>query len=152
MELNSPAAALVAADALKSKVKDDGAAARCGDAKCDGVGVANCGAGQGSTPGGKPQERYMVVTRTRPADQIPVMAERFHASILPGTTGADKLAIEPTCGPLAPRGGANNVCDPNKPYTDYADIKVIREGVKAGAEAATLLVRTEEEQWLFRLV
>ena len=30
MELNSPAAALVAADALKSKVKDDGAAARCG--------------------------------------------------------------------------------------------------------------------------
>lgn len=82
--------------------------------------------------------------------------ERFHATVLASDTGDDESAfvVTPLCGDLAPRGGANNVCDESKPYHDFADLAITRRGAGtalAGAEAI-LLVRTEEEQWIWRLV
>ena len=76
--------------------------------------------------------------------------ERFYATVLPPAAAA-AFSIEPTCGDLAPRGGANNVCDEAKPYMDFAEVTVSRRADVALEEAATLLVRTEEEQWIFRL-
>ena len=56
--------------------------------------------------------------------------------------------VAPLSGDLAPRGGASNVCDENQPYLDHADVTI--RALRAGE--ATMLVRTEEEQWVFRLV
>ena len=79
--------------------------------------------------------------------------DRFYATIFAdeaaNAVDAPFVVVGPSCGDLAPRGGANNVCDASKPYLDHADIVV--QAREAGREA-TLLVRTEEEQWLFRLV
>jgi len=72
--------------------------------------------------------------------------EPFYASIRDAHAGA--YTMDPPSGQLAPRGGANNVCDPNQPYTDYAEITLRTAGAPC---EATLLVRTEEEQWLFKL-
>ena len=77
--------------------------------------------------------------------------ERFYASVLPRSAS---FAIEPCSGPLAPRGGANNVCDAAKPYSDHVDIRVRKVGdspISDSEEEAVLLVRTEEDQWLWRL-
>ena len=58
------------------------------------------------------------------------------------------FAAAPVSGDLAPRGGANNVCDESRPYLDHVEITV--HALRPGA--GTILVRTEEEQWVFRLV
>ena len=68
----------------------------------------------------------------------PPMAEAFEAS--------------PSKGTLAPRGGANNVCDPSKPYSDEAQLTIRWRCGGAPQQlpsSARLLVRTEEDQWLF---
>ena len=74
--------------------------------------------------------------------------ERFYATVLDADDGA-RIEISPSCGDLAPRGGANNVCDPDKPYRDWAELRIRATGLVRGE--ASLLVRTEEEQWLFTL-
>ena len=60
--------------------------------------------------------------------------------------------VSPRKGTLAPRGGANNVCDPSSPYSDSARLTIRWRG-GAGAmrqqRSTSLLVRTEEDQWLF---
>ena len=77
--------------------------------------------------------------------------DRFYATIFAddAAVSAPFVVVGPSSGDLAPRGGANNVCDASKPYLDHVDIVV--QAREAGREA-TLLVRTEEEQWIFRLV
>jgi len=59
-------------------------------------------------------------------------------------------AVEPWQGTLAPRGGANNVCDPSKPYADTQTLAVRCCGGEVGDEAL-LVVGTEEEQWTYSL-
>ena len=59
-------------------------------------------------------------------------------------------AVEPWQGTLAPRGGANNVCDPSKPYSDTQTLAVRCCGGEVGDEAL-LVVGTEEEQWTYSL-
>ena len=88
--------------------------------------------------------------------------EKFYASIYSpeGEALTDTFKIEPCFGHLAPRGGANNVCNPAKPYQDFVHVSVSAEawgeaaarGSTARAVVAFLLVRTEEEQWVFRLM
>ena len=58
--------------------------------------------------------------------------------------------VEPSQGTLAPRGGANNVCDPSKPYGDAHTLVVRCRGGEVGDEAL-LLIGTEEEQWTYAL-
>jgi hypothetical protein len=58
--------------------------------------------------------------------------------------------VEPSQGTLAPRGGANNVCDPSKPYADSQAFVVRCCGGEVGDEAL-LVVGTEEEQWTYSL-
>lgn len=58
----------------------------------------------------------------------------------------------PASGTLAPRGGANNVCDPSQPYSDAALIRVRCLAAAAAIDRlqpAFLVVKTEEEQWTF---
>ena len=59
--------------------------------------------------------------------------------------------IEPTHGTLAPNGGANNVCDPAKPYPDHAAVVVSCTAGGTPGDEALLVVGTEEEQWTFVL-
>ena len=75
--------------------------------------------------------------------------ERFYASILPADDA--RFTVSPSSGWLAPKGGANNVCDPAKPYSDTVRVCLeVRPGATAeGGAEAHVLVRTEEEQWLF---
>ena len=61
------------------------------------------------------------------------------------------FSVTPTQGTLAPRGGANNVCDPTRPYSDSQQLKITHQGHPA-SEPAFLVVKTEEEQWTFKLV
>ena len=78
--------------------------------------------------------------------------ERYYVSVLP-LEARGRFAVRPECGWLAPRGGANNACDPSKPYADRAVIEVERlEEGEATAAQQLLLIRTEEEQWLFDIV
>ena len=58
--------------------------------------------------------------------------------------------VEPSQGTLAPRGGANNACDPSQPYADRHTLEVRCQGGEAGDEAK-LLVATEEEHWTYAL-
>mmetsp|Transcript_30402 Transcript_30402/g.71639 ORF Transcript_30402/g.71639 Transcript_30402/m.71639 type:complete len:194 (-) Transcript_30402:102-683(-) len=58
--------------------------------------------------------------------------------------------VGPSQGTLAPRGGANNVCDPSKPYADTQALVVRCHGGEVGDEAL-LVVGTEEEQWTYSL-
>ena len=61
-------------------------------------------------------------------------------------------------GHLAPRGGANNVCDESKPYSDSVELTVRMRGGDGGQRdgpcvcGVVVLVRTEEDSWLFQLV
>ena len=48
--------------------------------------------------------------------------EPFHARI---TEPASGVRVAPAAGILAPRGGANNACDPSKPYPDACDLEVV---------------------------
>jgi hypothetical protein len=55
-------------------------------------------------------------------------------------------------GHLAPRGGASNVCDPSKPYSDTANIFIrCLDLDRLRDEHWWLLVGTEEEKWYYRL-
>ena len=55
-------------------------------------------------------------------------------------------------GTLAPRGGASNVCDASKPYSDAACVRVQCCAPPGAPPAGGLLVvKTEEEQWTFAL-
>ena len=56
----------------------------------------------------------------------------------------------PASGTLAPRGGASNVCDESKPYSDGAAVRVRCIDAAAG-RPSHLVVKTEEEQWTFAL-
>ena len=67
-------------------------------------------------------------------------------------SGPEGFELSAAEGHLAPRGGANNVCDPSKPYLDTASVAVrCASGTPAGTEAF-LVVQTEEAQWTWRLV
>lgn len=66
---------------------------------------------------------------------------------------APNFSVAPTSGTLAPRGGANNVCDASKPYHDGVVLGVRCTAPPAvdHAEQQFLVVKTEEEQWTFAL-
>ena len=49
--------------------------------------------------------------------------EPFHAQIIGAAAGVG-VRVAPTAGVLAPRGGAQNVCDPSKPYSDSCDLEI----------------------------
>ena len=86
--------------------------------------------------------------------------EPWFASIIPSEEGEGVLSAfvldEPHSGNLAPRGGANNVCDVSKPYEDSVDLVVRRASPVGEAppsdEASLLLIRTEEDCWLYKIV
>jgi len=66
--------------------------------------------------------------------------------------------ISPKSGYLAPRGGASNACDENKPYSDGASVTIQWDGVigddnsRLDNESSLLLVvGTEAEIWRYRL-
>ena len=75
--------------------------------------------------------------------------EPFFVALHPPEAG-HAWAVEPWQGTLAPRGGANNVCDPSKPYSDTQTLAVRCCGGEVGDEAL-LVVGTEEEQWTYSL-
>ena len=72
-------------------------------------------------------------------------------AVPPAIIASTGFEVEPCSGTLAPRGGANNVCDATKPYRDSATITVRWRGAESLAQGARLLVKTEEAQWLFWL-
>lgn len=75
--------------------------------------------------------------------------ERYHAVVLPDGGG---FAASPATGTLAPRGGASNVCDEDKPYSDRAVIAVDWSGGEEGAGLERLLVvGTEAAVWRYHL-
>ena len=49
--------------------------------------------------------------------------EPFFACVV----GSESVYCEPDRGVLAPRGGANNVCDTSKPYSDSCTLKIRRK-------------------------
>jgi len=74
--------------------------------------------------------------------------EKWYAAV----TDPASFELSRTEGHLAPRGGANNVCDPSTPYLDTASLAVrCASGTPAGTEAY-LVVQTEEALWTWRLV
>ena len=81
--------------------------------------------------------------------------EVFYASFL-DAAAEDVFEISPTKGHLAPRGGANNVCDESKPYSDSVELTVRMRGGDGGQRdgpcVCGVVVRTEENSWLFQLV
>merc|ERR1712070_1232155 len=102
--------------------------------------------------------------------------EPFVAAVLPFPAGGDEdagaavfdaamalsvtFSVGPIRGTLAPQGGANNVCDPSRPYSDSATVSVLWEGGRDGAVlgvppvvpagGVALVVKTEEEQWTYQ--
>mmetsp|Transcript_37032 Transcript_37032/g.61327 ORF Transcript_37032/g.61327 Transcript_37032/m.61327 type:complete len:178 (-) Transcript_37032:13-546(-) len=72
--------------------------------------------------------------------------EPFFAKVLPAVEG---LEVQPAAGILAPRGGANNACDPSKPYSDSQHFEIRWDG-KTSCNVF-LVVGTEEEQWTFSI-
>ena len=79
---------------------------------------------------------------------VPLGGDAAH----PAAALAASFALRTTRGTLAPRGGANNACDPSKPYRDSAVIGVAWEGAHVPEGEAVLVVKTEEEQWTYRLL
>uniref|UniRef100_A0A7S4B0E5 Uncharacterized protein n=1 Tax=Chrysotila carterae TaxID=13221 RepID=A0A7S4B0E5_CHRCT len=82
--------------------------------------------------------------------------EPFVAAVLPADDSASALQaaaefeLHPTAGTFAPRGGANNVCDPDKPYSDSQTLNVRWRGGEGGE--AWLVIKTEESQWSYKLL
>lgn len=72
--------------------------------------------------------------------------EPYYASVL--GDGASAFELGQAEGTLAPRGGANNVCDPSKPYSDRACVVIKCVRIPA---SAILLIRTEQSQLTFDL-
>lgn len=87
--------------------------------------------------------------------------ERYYAFILPNNNHDDcglcGFRVSPATGSLAPRGGASNVCDESKPYSDSAVITMQWSGeddvdvVGPGEKDLVLVVGTEAEVWRYRL-
>mmetsp|Transcript_8390 Transcript_8390/g.13605 ORF Transcript_8390/g.13605 Transcript_8390/m.13605 type:complete len:229 (+) Transcript_8390:3-689(+) len=88
--------------------------------------------------------------------------ERYHVFLLPTTIAIDDddlccFRVSPTTGSLAPRGGASNICDETKPYSDSAVISIEWLGEDdmdvgaAGEKEWLLVVGTEAEVWRYRL-
>lgn len=66
------------------------------------------------------------------------------------------VTLQPRSGSLAPRGGASNACDANKPYSDSVQIRVIQGqfssiGSIQDDEEVWLVTGTEEEKWYYLL-
>jgi hypothetical protein len=58
------------------------------------------------------------------------------------------VAVSPTKGHLAPRGGSSNLCDPNNPYSDSAQIQIqLANSVLTKGHHHLLLIGTEAETW-----
>jgi hypothetical protein len=70
-----------------------------------------------------PTHRHKAVRIVNPE----ISWEPFHARII-GAAAAAGVRVHPASGVLAPRGGANNVCDPSKPYSDGCDLEVTMPG------------------------
>ena len=84
--------------------------------------------------------------------------ERFYAFILPETK-RNVFRVIPETGHLAPRGGASNICDENKPYLDTAVIRVIQnDDVNSICNnlgddyCCHVVVGTEEATWFYKVV
>ena len=87
--------------------------------------------------------------------------EKYYAFILGNNcNGNNFFRVYPQTGSLAPRGGASNVCDETKPYSDSAAIAIelVGQGKQmiAGADENSnedwlLVVGTEAEVWRYRL-
>mmetsp|Transcript_29972 Transcript_29972/g.50993 ORF Transcript_29972/g.50993 Transcript_29972/m.50993 type:complete len:149 (-) Transcript_29972:396-842(-) len=73
--------------------------------------------------------------------------ERYFAFVLNDDRRVFRVSL--VTGSLAPRGGASNVCDESKPYSDSAAISVEFSGER-GVDAL-LVVGTEAEVWRYRL-
>ena len=55
--------------------------------------------------------------------------------------------VNPAAGFLAPRGGADNLCNDNERYTDYCQFEV----EDTASDVEFLVIGTEESSWKFRL-
>jgi len=85
--------------------------------------------------------------------------ETFYAFVLSSSSSSDEtlpLTVYPETGSLAPRGGAANVCDENKPYLDSASLTVVETGWNEvndfRNEFMWLIIGTEETSWKYRIV
>ena len=100
-------------------------------------------------------------------DAFEVVPSAGHLAPRGGVRSRGSNARGPTASPPTPqcfasqstarasrRAQANNVCDASKPYSDSAvlTVRACVGGGAGGRREARLLVRTEEEQWLFRVV
>lgn len=70
------------------------------------------------------------------------------------------ISANPRSGSLAPKGGASNICDESKPYSDGATIQIVYNDIISNRYIANemvnfddlwLVVGTEEEKWLYKL-
>lgn len=92
--------------------------------------------------------------------------EEFYVKVIDGNNnnamGDIIIEIEPVHGVLAPRGGANNVCDPNQPYSDSVTINVRLSNNANAEDGATdgtinnndeflLVIGTEEDKWYYEI-
>jgi hypothetical protein len=62
--------------------------------------------------------------------------------------GASGFELEASSGTLAPRGGANNVCDASQPYPDCAQLRV---RCLASPASGSLVINIEQDKWTFSL-
>ncbi len=63
-----------------------------------------------------------------------------------------QLSVKPRFTHLAPRGGASNACDANKPYSDSVELKVFHQGNNVDSSTDCWLVAgTEEEKHYYRI-
>ena len=90
--------------------------------------------------------------------------EKFYAFIFPFEKRSE-YRVWPETGVLAPRGGAANVCDENKPYLDTADLRILpmkdtytdtdidqgQEHVDEVRNNFWIIIATEEKTWKFKL-
>eukprot|EP00566_Odontella_aurita_P023386 CAMPEP_0113534688 /NCGR_PEP_ID=MMETSP0015_2-20120614/5295_1 /TAXON_ID=2838 /ORGANISM="Odontella" /LENGTH=203 /DNA_ID=CAMNT_0000433871 /DNA_START=220 /DNA_END=831 /DNA_ORIENTATION=+ /assembly_acc=CAM_ASM_000160 len=83
--------------------------------------------------------------------------EKYYAVVMrrtdSGTFGEVPFLVKPGVGMLAPRGGANNACDPGQPYSDSAEISVsyLKEKAAPNLKDVWLVVATEEMNCYYRL-
>ena len=64
-----------------------------------------------------------------------------------------RITSSPLRGTMAPRGGAKNVCDETKPYSDSVSVAVqcSRHAFESGEASGYLVIKTEEAQWSYAL-